>query len=683
MFLIPVKLLLLSASLAAGLAGQTGGKQGDWRMARPEALGLDRERLETASGYASRAGGAGVVIYRGQAVHQWGDVHARHEIKSSTKSIGSLVLGLALRDGKVNLDDRLGRWMPEFLEPAGDSRERDWREQVKLIHLATHTSGLEKPGGFARVGFEPGTRWQYSDGGPNWLADALTRAYRRDLEELLFERVFPWIGVTRDEFQWRGNAYRPPLLDGVARREFGSGVSASADALARIGFLFLRGGGVGNRRVLPSEFVSRLRAVPVGLRDLAVEREELYPRASQHYGLLWWNNADGAIPGAPRDLYWSWGLHDSVIAVIPSLDLLVTRVGGSLAERGRENSADFARLRPLIEPVVAAVPAAEREVGAPYPPSPKIAGIDWAPLEEIRRAAPDCDNWPMTWTDDDKIVAACGDGRGFAPFTPRKMGLLLTEIEGDARSFTGRNLKTSLDNTGMGAEGLKASGLLMVDGILYIWLRNAGNAQLAWSEDRGRSWTLAPWKFQESFGHPSFLNFGRNYSGARDEFVYIYSPDSNTAYEAVPRLVLARAPKRRLRDPRAYEYFVKLSGGRARWTRSLRERGAVFENGRDLCYRTQVSYHAPSGRYLLVYAIQGPVNSRFQGGLGVFDAPAPWGPWTTVHYTRLWDSAPGESLSFPVKWMEADGRTVHLASSSDDALSVRRAVLRIKPQENP
>ena len=42
---------------------------------------------------------------------------------------------------------------------------------------------------------------------------------------------------------------------------------------------------------------------------------------------------------------------------------------------------------------------------------------------------------------------------------------------------------------GDGAEGRKASGMLMVDGVLYMWVRNAGNAGLAWSSDRGRSWT--------------------------------------------------------------------------------------------------------------------------------------------------------------------------------------------------
>ena len=48
------------------------------------------------------------------------------------------------------------------------------------------------------------------------------------------------------------------------------------------------------------------------------------------------------------------------------------------------------------------------------------------------------------------------------------------------------------------------------------------------------------WKFTNSFICPTFLNFGRNYIGARDKFVYLYSADNDNAYEAADRLVLTR-----------------------------------------------------------------------------------------------------------------------------------------------
>ena len=60
---------------------------------------------------------------------------------------------------------------------------------------------------------------------------------------------------------------------------------------------------------------------------------------------------------------------------------------------------------------------------------------------------------------------------------------------------------------------------------------------------------------------------------------------------------------------------------------------------------------------------------RFAGGFAIYDAPEPWGPWTTVYHTDQWDVGPGESCSLPTKWMSGDGRTVHLVFSGDDSFS--------------
>lgn len=57
----------------------------------------------------------------------------------------------------------------------------------------------------------------------------------------------------------------------------------------------------------------------------------------------------------------------------------------------------------------------------------------------------------------------------------------------------------------------------------------------------------------------------------------------------------------------------------------------------------------------------------------------PWGPWTTAFYTERWDVGPGETSSFPVKWMSPDGTDVHLVFSGDDAFSVRKATIIRRP----
>jgi CubicO group peptidase (beta-lactamase class C family) len=322
-----------------------------------------------------------------------------------------------------------------------------------------------------------------------------------------------------------------------------------------------------------------------------------------------------------------------------------------------------------------------RAAEPPYPPSPVIAGIEWAPADEIVRLAPGGDNWPLTWGDDDALYTAYGDGRGFRPFVPRKLSVGLARVHGNPPEIRGENLRAmGVERTGDGAKGEKASGMLMVDGVLYLLVRNAGNARLAWSSDHGRTWQRADWTFAESFGCPMFLNFGRNYAGARDGFVYVYSHDADSAYEPADRMVLARAPKDRLTERAAYEFFAGLDeDGGPTWSRDIERRAAVFAH-RGRCYRSGITYNAALKRYLWCQIIPGG-ETRFRGGFGIYDAPEPWGPWTTAFFTEAWDVGPGETSSFPSKWISDNGRTLHLVFSGGDAFSVRRATLRLKDDD--
>jgi len=319
-------------------------------------------------------------------------------------------------------------------------------------------------------------------------------------------------------------------------------------------------------------------------------------------------------------------------------------------------------------------------VPRPYPPSDVIGQIRWAPPETIIRKACGSDNWPITWGDDDALYTAYGDGWGFEPKVDRKLSLGLAKVIGGPEDFHGVNIRSaSGEQIGDGAAGKKASGLLMVDGVLYLWARNAGNAQLAWSEDRGATWRWAPWRFAESFGCPTFLNFGRNYAGARDEYVYVYSLDGDSAYKPVDAMVLARVPKGHVREREAYEFWAGTRPAEPVWTTDIYGRRSVFVHpGR--CYRSSVCYAAPLGRYLWWQALPaGPdPDLRRQGGFAIYDAPQPWGPWTTVYFAERWDVGPGESAAIPTPWIAPDGRSFWLVFSGDDCFSVRKAWVTLK-----
>ena len=250
----------------------------------------------------------------------------------------------------------------------------------------------------------------------------------------------------------------------------------------------------------------------------------------------------------------------------------------------------------------------------------------------------------------------------------------------------GVNIRSAtLEQKGDGKAGKKASGLLMVDGVLYLWARNAGNAQLAWSNDRGKTWTWSDWKFTTSFGCPTFLNFGKNYAGARDAYVYVYSHDHDSAYQPADRMVLARVPKGQIRNRDAYEFLKGLDNrSEPIWTKDDRPSAAPCSRTRAKCYRSGISYNACVEAIPLVRRPCRDKTARFGGGFGIYDAPEPWGPWTTVFYTEAWDVGPGETSSFPTKWMSGDGKTLYLVFSGDDHFSVRKGIITLRePRQQP
>lgn len=333
----------------------------------------------------------------------------------------------------------------------------------------------------------------------------------------------------------------------------------------------------------------------------------------------------------------------------------------------------------------------------PYPPSKVIKGLEWEPADSMIRTAlgvefcsdtvkmDGSDNWPVTWADDDRLYTLYGDGYGFDPVLDEKLGLGFGYVTGNLPEIQGFNLRSNGENSGYGRNGKKGSGLLMVDGVLYAWLFHAdekgGQAQLAWSSDHAKTWTFSDWKFEE-FGLCAFINYGQNYSGARDSYVYTVTHDHPKADVPADRMILMRVPKDRIGDRDAYEFFERLDGDEPVWTGDVALRGAVFEH-RDACLRSGISYNSALKRYLWWQHIPNAPghrdrgDTRFAGGFGVYDAPEPWGPWTTVYFTNQWDVGPGERAEFPTKWMSEDGRTVHLVFSGDDNFCVRKAELKI------
>ena len=89
----------------------------------------------------------------------------------------------------------------------------------------------------------------------------------------------------------------------------------ATDAL-RFGYCLLRGGKWGDKQLVPADYVA------------------LCNKTSPHnphcpYTLMFEQNSDGHVAGAPRDAFWKSGAGGFALIIVPSLDLVIYKMGGN------------------------------------------------------------------------------------------------------------------------------------------------------------------------------------------------------------------------------------------------------------------------------------------------------------------------------------------------------------------
>jgi hypothetical protein len=364
----------------------------------------------------------------------------------------------------------------------------------------------------------------------------------------------------------------------------------------------------------------------------------------------------------------------------PSLEAFLRaklQPGLSVTERDPEN-------------ITAAVPLPDqvKTMPPPYPPSPVIADmiLDWSTHE---RHALGSDNWQTTWANDGYLYSAWGDGGGVgAVGNAGRVGLGYARIEGDWNDYRIYNVWGGVEPENVAQFSGKSWGTISVDGVLYSWvipdIPDSGPPrdhyryiELARSTDHAATWTKANWRWHgdDNLIIPTFLVFGKDNAGARDGYIYSYfirpaRPGISQAEMGLEvhrpgAVFLARVPKEKIFTSRdAYEWFTGLApDGQPEWG-TLDAKQPVFENPAGTGWCLSASYNPGIGRYLL-----GVEHTASHSGVtAIFDAPEPWGPWTTVKYwtpsNRFGAARTGSAmdwrdnvffLAFVPKWLSADG----------------------------
>lgn len=325
----------------------------------------------------------------------------------------------------------------------------------------------------------------------------------------------------------------------------------------------------------------------------------------------------------------------------------------------------------ILPAVLTGVPrsafAADVESKPPYQPSEVIAHLHWD-WSTLRTAAPGSDLWPVAWLADDSLLAGWGDGGGFGG-TDRegRVAQGFARLDGTPLDVKGVNVNGGKDaqHPASFPEHGKVGGLVAVGDNVYGWL-NAQNGKwpdvdevLIISQDRGATWRTTNVRFpkgKDRLKPSTFLTAGRANSGLPEPlkgFVYFYGHRQGKPNETY----LGRAPEEKLEDPNSYEYFAgEADAGHPRWSADSAAAKLVFADPTETNDLPTVVYLSELKRYLLTIFHKGP------GQLGFFDAPQPWGPWTTVAYYERWgdmtEDGEGLTCSFPPKWTSDDGKTL-------------------------
>lgn len=360
--------LVLLALLAGAAHAQKAGAEyfpppdtsGGWRtLADPARIlrvtGIDVRRLDWALDYAGRTSQHGglLVARHGWLVYEkyWGRGHrdATPNVASVAKTYTSVAAGIMLHEYKDRFPEGLetkiftDRYLPEAL-PLTDPRKAG----IKLGQLLAMTSGMyEGPGNPGIVNGEnvkldpppPLDRalgdmlalrlpmWTAPGGGYNYCTtclNAVSMLIHKVTEMRMQEYIDEKLAKPMQFGPW---GYPPPRGAGAPAANAphetpgGAGIAVRSTDMLRFAYLLLHQGRWGNQQLVPAEYLA-----------MASKPSPYNPHTP--YSLQFEPNADGHVAGAPRDAFFKSGAGGFGICVIPSLDLVIWKIGGSDGQYG-------------------------------------------------------------------------------------------------------------------------------------------------------------------------------------------------------------------------------------------------------------------------------------------------------------------------------------------------------------
>jgi CubicO group peptidase (beta-lactamase class C family) len=241
-------------------------------------------------------------------------IETQSPVYSVSKSVLSILVGIAVDEGYLRLDEKLSEIVPEEFDEIADPLARD----ITVRDLLTKTEGFAETGegdfkmsspvpGKSQawrwmlnrtVKYPAGTHFRYDGIGSDLLSVVLSKAIKQSAADFAKQKLFDPLHI--DNYTW------PADSEGYLHGE--SGLSLTARDMAKIGLLYLDRGRWGDAQIVSEDYV----------RDSTSRHNDGGPPVNAAYGYQWWISETNAN----FDAFFAAGHKSQLIYVVPGRDLV-------------------------------------------------------------------------------------------------------------------------------------------------------------------------------------------------------------------------------------------------------------------------------------------------------------------------------------------------------------------------
>ncbi|MDM8537783.1 serine hydrolase, partial [Desulfobacterales bacterium HSG17] len=254
-----------------------------------------------------------------------------HQIRSATKSIGSILTGIAIDKGFIsNANEKIYQHFKSYeLEQKWDKRVKD----ITIKHLLTMTSGYDcddHKSNFACeqnmyksndwVGYAvnlpmanlPGEHWAYNSTSLLLVGELISKKSDMTIPDFANKYLFEPMGITG--FQWGFSPKGKAWIAGNAKMK--------PRDMAKFGYMVLNGGKWKEKQIVSRDWLKESTLKHVALKDMKILG------GNYNYAYLWWL-AKLTVKNHAIEIIAASGNGGQIIAIIPKYNIIVVFTGGN------------------------------------------------------------------------------------------------------------------------------------------------------------------------------------------------------------------------------------------------------------------------------------------------------------------------------------------------------------------